>query len=160
MQVPAYRKLVAEARQQQQEQEQAEQPPGGSAGSDAAAEGGECRASTPGASSQSEEDAAPCPAWDQVPFWTKEQYIQRYLLPERCTGGSLAAADFVHESSGSSGQPTLWARNCFDELAVCDRCGAGGRQAGAGTAKVEAMASSSAVAHGGMHVGWGTSEAG
>ncbi|PRW60995.1 phenylacetate-- ligase [Chlorella sorokiniana] len=36
-------------------------------------------------------------------------------------GGSLAAADFIHESSGSSGQPTLWPRTCFDELAVCDR---------------------------------------
>lgn len=116
--MPAYRKLVAGARRQQL----AAQQPGGSAGGAGSAGGG----AGPGPADSSSDGEPPpavaaCASWDQVPFWTKEQYIQRYPLPERCMGGSVQAADFIHESSGSSGQPTLWARSCFDELAVCDR---------------------------------------
>jgi phenylacetate-CoA ligase len=58
---------------------------------------------------------------DAVPFTTKRNYYHRYPLAERCQRGSLAAAHFLHSSSGSSGKPTYWCRNAFDELAVCAR---------------------------------------
>ncbi|EFN53493.1 hypothetical protein CHLNCDRAFT_36451 [Chlorella variabilis] len=68
-----------------------------------------------------EQPSAPCYSWQDVPFTSKQSYFHRWPLPQRCTGGTIGAADFVHCSSGSSGQPTLWARNAFDELAVCAR---------------------------------------
>lgn len=64
------------------------------------------------------------PSWQDVPLSTKQNYFHTFPLPSRCVGGKaggLGAADFVHCSSGSSGAPTLWARNVFDELAVCAR---------------------------------------
>jgi phenylacetate-CoA ligase len=70
--------------------------------------------------------AAACQTWEAVPFSSKQNYVQRYPLEQRCAGGALpGAADFLHCSSGSSGEPTLWARNAFDELAVCTRWGGG-----------------------------------
>lgn len=56
-----------------------------------------------------------------IPYTTKDSYYHRYPLQERCLKGCLSAADFVHCSSGSSGRPTYWARNAFDELEVCAR---------------------------------------
>ncbi|KAL4442730.1 hypothetical protein ABPG77_006724 [Micractinium sp. CCAP 211/92] len=68
--------------------------------------------------------AGAAPSWRDVPFSTKQNYFHAFPLPSRCVGGragGLGAADFVHCSSGSSGAPTLWARNVLDELAVCAR---------------------------------------
>ncbi|GAA2615120.1 phenylacetate--CoA ligase family protein [Dactylosporangium fulvum] len=57
-----------------------------------------------------------------LPLLTKDAYLRRYPLPERCRDGDLAAvADTVAVSSGSSGQPTVWPRSVVDELAVARR---------------------------------------
>jgi phenylacetate-CoA ligase len=48
-------------------------------------------------------------------------FFHAYPLARRCWGGTLASADFVHFSSGSSGQPTPWARCADDENEVSDR---------------------------------------
>ena len=51
-----------------------------------------------------------------LPAITKENYIQRYPLAERCRDGKLAASDMMAASSGSTGEPTLWPRSVIDEL--------------------------------------------
>lgn len=56
-----------------------------------------------------------------VPFTTKANYFRAYPLARRCWGGALSGADFVHFSSGSSGQPTPWARCADDEAEVAAR---------------------------------------
>ncbi|GAA3289551.1 phenylacetate--CoA ligase family protein [Dactylosporangium vinaceum] len=56
-----------------------------------------------------------------LPLVTKESYLRRYPLPERCRGGRLDVNDTVAVSSGSSGQPTIWPRSVVDELAVARR---------------------------------------
>ena len=59
---------------------------------------------------------------EALPLTTKDNYHRRFPLPERCAGGGLGgAADFAHCSSGSSGAPTWWVRNAWEELAVCAR---------------------------------------
>ncbi|KAL4424238.1 hypothetical protein ABPG75_001539 [Micractinium tetrahymenae] len=135
--VPAYAAFLEDQqRHSQQQQQQQAEAQGKEAGSLAA----------PAAASR----AAPAESWQAVPFTTKQNYFHAYPLPARCMGGrssdarsssrasdggvsastaaagggpaaGLGAADFVHTSSGSSGAPTLWARNVFDELAVCTR---------------------------------------
>ncbi|WP_432824490.1 phenylacetate--CoA ligase family protein [Dactylosporangium sp. CA-092794] len=57
----------------------------------------------------------------KLPLVTKESYLRRYPLPQRCRGGRLDANDTVAVSSGSSGQPTVWPRSVADELAVARR---------------------------------------
>ena len=46
-----------------------------------------------------------------------------WQLPQRCIGGALAVGDvdFCHVSSGSSGEPTFWARSTLSELTVATR---------------------------------------
>jgi len=59
-----------------------------------------------------------------VPVTTKLNYFSEsaYPLDQRCQGGTLASADFIHQSSGStSGCPTLWPRSTHDELSVAAR---------------------------------------
>lgn len=57
----------------------------------------------------------------QIPYTTKANYFHAYPLAQRCFGGQLAGADFVHFSSGSSGKPTPWARCADDEAEVAAR---------------------------------------
>jgi phenylacetate-CoA ligase len=57
----------------------------------------------------------------QLPVMTKENYVQRYPLPDRCRDGRLASCDIVAVSSGSSGAPTVWPRSVADELAITRR---------------------------------------
>lgn len=57
----------------------------------------------------------------QLPLTTKENYVQRYPLEERCRGGRLDGCDMVAVSSGSTGEPTVWPRFVSDELAVATR---------------------------------------
>lgn len=57
----------------------------------------------------------------RLPFTTKENYVQRYPLEERCRGGRLDGCDMVAVSSGSTGEPTVWPRFLSDELAVATR---------------------------------------
>lgn len=56
-----------------------------------------------------------------LPLMGKADYMQAYPLPERCFGGSLAGADRVAVSSGSTGQPTFWPRSAAYELDVASR---------------------------------------
>lgn len=56
-----------------------------------------------------------------VPLVTKDGYVRRWPLPQRCRAGDLSASDFVAVSSGSTGEPTLWPRFLTDELAVARR---------------------------------------
>ena len=57
----------------------------------------------------------------RLPLLTKEGYLRRHPLPERCRGGDLSACDFIAVSSGSTGEPTFWPRFLVDELAVASR---------------------------------------
>lgn len=56
-----------------------------------------------------------------LPLMGKRDYMQAYPLPERCLGGSLAGADRVAVSSGSTGKPTFWPRSAAYELDVALR---------------------------------------
>ncbi len=60
-------------------------------------------------------------AFRSLPLMTKPGYMQAYPLSERCFGGSLAGADRVAVSSGSTGQPTFWPRSAAYELDVAVR---------------------------------------
>ncbi|MFO7580846.1 MAG: hypothetical protein R6W74_11675 [Nitrosomonas halophila] len=60
-------------------------------------------------------------AFRTLPLMTKAEYMQAYPLPERCLGGSLAGADRIAVSSGSTGQPTFWPRSAAYELDIAVR---------------------------------------
>lgn len=60
-------------------------------------------------------------AFRTLPLMTKAEYMQAYPLPERCLGGSLASADRIAVSSGSTGQPTFWPRSAVYELDIAVR---------------------------------------
>jgi phenylacetate-CoA ligase len=48
----------------------------------------------------------------RLPVMTKENYVKRYGIEERCYGGEIPAAGVViDESSGSSGVPNNWVRS-------------------------------------------------
>jgi phenylacetate-CoA ligase len=57
----------------------------------------------------------------RLPLMTKDDYVARHPLGERCRGGDLASLDTIAFSSGSTGEPTLWPRAQDDELAVARR---------------------------------------
>jgi phenylacetate-CoA ligase len=59
--------------------------------------------------------------FSRLPALTKEGYLKRYPLAERCRDGDLSTCDFVAVSSGSTGEPTFWPRFISDELAVASR---------------------------------------
>jgi phenylacetate-CoA ligase len=51
------------------------------------------------------------PNFSRVPVATKENYVRRYPVEERCVGGQLPLRGAViDESSGMSGEPTNWVR--------------------------------------------------
>jgi phenylacetate-CoA ligase len=51
------------------------------------------------------------PDFSRVPETTKENYIRRWSVEERCTGGRLPPRGAViDESSGTSGEPSNWVR--------------------------------------------------
>jgi phenylacetate-CoA ligase len=48
----------------------------------------------------------------RVPVMTKENYVRKYSIEERCYGGAIPASGVViDESSGSSGVPNNWVRS-------------------------------------------------
>ena len=50
-----------------------------------------------------------------VPIMTKENYVKRYSLEERCYNGAIPRAGVViDESSGSTGQPNNWVRSASE----------------------------------------------
>lgn len=57
----------------------------------------------------------------ELPLMGKSDYMQEYPLPERCLGGTLAGADRVAVSSGSTGKPTFWPRSAVYEVEVALR---------------------------------------
>lgn len=57
----------------------------------------------------------------QLPLVTKQNYVQRYPLPQLCRDGALETCDMIAVSSGSTGQPTAWPRFLADELAIARR---------------------------------------
>ncbi|MGH3696071.1 MAG: phenylacetate--CoA ligase family protein [Pseudonocardiaceae bacterium] len=56
-----------------------------------------------------------------LPLLTKDNYLRRYPLAQRCRGGELVGCDMVAVSSGSTGEPTFWPRSVADEFAVATR---------------------------------------
>jgi len=51
------------------------------------------------------------PDFSRVPVTTKENYVRRYPVEERCVGGRLPERGVViDESSGTSGEPSNWVR--------------------------------------------------
>ncbi|HZD87410.1 MAG TPA: hypothetical protein VE088_05340 [Gaiellaceae bacterium] len=51
------------------------------------------------------------PDFSTVPLTTKENYVRRFRVEERCVGGALPARGVVvDESSGTSGEPSNWVR--------------------------------------------------
>lgn len=57
----------------------------------------------------------------RVPLVTKENYVAKYPLSDRCRTGDIADNDMIAFSSGSTGEPTLWPRTIADEEAVASR---------------------------------------
>jgi len=50
-----------------------------------------------------------------VPIMTKENYVKKYSLEDRCYGGKIPApGTVIDESSGSSGVPNNWVRNEYE----------------------------------------------
>lgn len=52
-----------------------------------------------------------------VPQTTKENYVKKYSLTDRCVGGRLPQIGSLDESSGTSGTPTNWIRSLKEETA-------------------------------------------
>lgn len=54
-----------------------------------------------------------------VPIMTKENYVKRYSLEERCYNGAIPRAGvIIDESSGSTGQPNNWVRSASERKDV------------------------------------------
>jgi phenylacetate-CoA ligase len=54
-----------------------------------------------------------------VPVTTKQNYVKRYSIEDRCYGGMLAGrGDVIDESSGSSGVPNNWVRSAQERSDV------------------------------------------
>jgi phenylacetate-CoA ligase len=57
----------------------------------------------------------------RLPLLTRENYLKRYPLADRCREGRLSSCDMIALSSGSTGEPTAWPRAAADELAMATR---------------------------------------
>jgi phenylacetate-CoA ligase len=60
-------------------------------------------------------------AFQRLPLLTKENYLKRYPLAQLCRNGQLERCDFIAASSGSTGQPSFWARFVADEFQIATR---------------------------------------
>lgn len=60
-------------------------------------------------------------AFQQLPLTTKDNYLRRYPLSQLCRQGQLEQCDMIAVSSGSTGQPSFWARSLIDEFQVATR---------------------------------------
>lgn len=53
--------------------------------------------------------------WNDVPVTTKENYVKKHSIEERCYGGALRGqGEMIDESSGSSGLPNNWVRSAAE----------------------------------------------
>jgi phenylacetate-CoA ligase len=59
--------------------------------------------------------------FQRLPLLTKQNYINAYPLPARCSGGSLVGCEMTAVSSGSTGKPIVWPRSITHELDVAAR---------------------------------------
>ncbi len=59
--------------------------------------------------------------FSRLPLMTKDDYLRRWALAERCRTGDVADLDMIAFSSGSTGEPMLWPRSAADEIAVAAR---------------------------------------
>lgn len=60
-------------------------------------------------------------AFQQLPLITKQNYLQQYPLAQLCRRGELESCDMIAVSSGSTGQPSFWARSVGDEFQIATR---------------------------------------
>jgi phenylacetate-CoA ligase len=56
-----------------------------------------------------------------LPPLTKQNYLQKYSLPDLCRYGQIETSDMIAASSGSTGKPTYWCRFFADELEITTR---------------------------------------
>jgi phenylacetate-CoA ligase len=59
--------------------------------------------------------------FQQLPLTTKENYLRQQPLAQLCREGQLEQCDMIAVSSGSTGQPSFWARSLPDELQIATR---------------------------------------
>jgi len=59
--------------------------------------------------------------FQQLPLTTKDNYLRQYTLPQLCRQGHIETCDMIAVSSGSTGQPSFWARSLTDELQIATR---------------------------------------
>ncbi|NJP12451.1 MAG: phenylacetate--CoA ligase family protein [Leptolyngbyaceae cyanobacterium RU_5_1] len=59
--------------------------------------------------------------FQQLPLTSKENYLRQYPLPQLCRQGQLERCDMIAVSSGSTGQPSFWARSLNDEFQIATR---------------------------------------
>lgn len=52
----------------------------------------------------------------KIPATTKENYIEKYQLKDRCWDGDLGRAHMISTSSGTTGKPHVWPRNLYAEI--------------------------------------------
>ena len=57
----------------------------------------------------------------RLPRVTRDNYLRRFPLADRCRNGDLSACDMIAVSSGSTGEPTFWPRTRSDEYLVAAR---------------------------------------
>lgn len=54
--------------------------------------------------------------FSQVPYTSKENYISKYSLEEKCWDGDISQTHMFAASSGSTGEPTFWPRQIEQEI--------------------------------------------
>jgi phenylacetate-CoA ligase len=59
--------------------------------------------------------------FQHLPLTTKDNYLQHYPLAQLYRQGQLESCDMIAVSSGSTGQPSFWARSLVDELQIATR---------------------------------------
>jgi phenylacetate-CoA ligase len=59
--------------------------------------------------------------FQHLPLTTKANYLHPHPLAQLCRHGQLQQCDMVAVSSGSTGQPSFWARSLADELQIATR---------------------------------------
>lgn len=56
-----------------------------------------------------------------LPLTTKANYLRQHSLDRLCRHGQLEACDMIAVSSGSTGEPSFWARSVADEFQIATR---------------------------------------
>jgi phenylacetate-CoA ligase len=59
--------------------------------------------------------------FQHLPLTTKDNYLRHNSLAQLCRQGQLEHCDLIAVSSGSTGQPSFWARSLTDEFQIATR---------------------------------------